>query len=616
MTPQLTVDPLSPRERVACANAVWTRRQLLFALPAHVDVLLASRIYLHANARVTLNVEGTPEALTVIQSTMDELKPVSLQMLLETSPPEGILVPSERGSLDEAWCVDEPMSLANVNQLLSLVDPTLPEGTLDWRHGRGFCFISTEIPDSGKMKRVRDAANAIGIVVEAFIIDEQLAPAPLGSLITRRQAVSLPQSLRTRLEHDEATWHRYLRREDQAQVSSQLTPASSACLIDGESQGEATLSELLCLYDVVNVLLPRWHGDWLRANRLSPADLTELCGCGRVRLVLPHGLQEYPSGQLAEVAERAPDALVLSRELAVRTLESNARKDPLTYGAFPNEFKAAIRGAIHQVFPQFAPFLTTPGHRAPAANLDFALATQGALGLLAVGPGARLAEILRSHTGVDPWIEFALASAGVEWALGLGAAWVPRVVGGYDETPFARAIGSFWGRGPLLGGDLMANRMHTVVEGLLTVSEIPPLEVARSLTRTDRSRFNSVAKKLFVADVPQEELLLAVEALNQHTRAFEAKVERLRRWKLDTLVVALATKPIGDMVDDGTGFYYSSVAAGWLYDLLKKKLPRSVRAEFETFAMTAAGMCMAPSIDPVIITRSRSQLPAGPRLIN
>lgn len=140
--------------------------------------------------------------------------------------------------------------------------------------------------------------------------------------------------------------------------------------------------------------------------------------------------------------------------------------------------------------------------------------------------------------------------------------------------------------------------------------------MARSLTRTDRSRFNSVAKKLFVADVPQEELLLAVEALNQHTRAFEAKVERLRRWKLDTLVVALATKPIGDMVDDGTGFYYSSVAAGWLYDLLKKKLPRSVRAEFETFAMTAAGMCMAPSIDPVIITRSRSQLPAGPRLIN
>ncbi len=581
---------------------------MLFVLPKHMDILLESKIYLAPSGCVWLRLEADVEALTDIRSALKELKPVTLPMIVTTTTPDGVLVPTDRGALDEAWCVDEPMSYPQVNQLLSLVDSSVAEGTLDWREELGFCFISPKVLSQEQVDRVREAASVIGILVDAFIQDESRASSPLGMLVTRRQSKMFPASLRERLEYDEATWHCYINRERVGQQAPCLAPPASACLIDGDAQGDVTLSELLCLYDVVNILLPKQCGAWLTSNRLVNDDLAELCGTGRVRLVLPHGLQEYEPRLLAEVAERSPESLMLSRELAVRTIESNARKDPLTYGPLPSEFKAAVRGVLYQQFPDIAPVLVGSVNRSPMANLDFALATQGAMGLLGVGPGARLADQMQSHGGTNIWLELTLASAGVEWALGLGAAWVPRVMGNYDETGAARSVGSFWSRSSLVGGDLMANRMHTVVDGLLAISEISPIEVARSLTQADRRRFTTVAKKLFSADAPLEELHEAVEALNRQTQAFERKLERLRKWRLDTLAIGVAAKPFGDAIDGGTGMYYTSVAAGWLYELLKRRLPRSVRNEFEDMAAVMVGHCMAPSIDPVILSRTRLRL--------
>ncbi len=608
MTSGPNLDSLSPRERVICAHAVWTRRQALFVLPQHVDALLASKLYLAPGGRISLHTDAEGEAIDAIQDALNELSPVSLFMTIKDTVPEGVFIPSDRSPVDEAWCVDEPMPLGQLNQLLSLVDATLTDGNLDWREDLGFCFISPGLLSREQVEQVRDAARAIGIVVDAFVLDNSPAAVPVGTLVTRRQAKQFPASLRASLEQDEATWHRYVEGRCANQPEPLLAIPASACLIDGGAQGDVTLSELLCLYDVVNVVVPRQQNDWLTSNRLVDGDVAELCGTGRVRLVLPHGLQEYPISLLADVAEQLPGALVLSRELAVRTMESNMRKDPLTYGRLPSEFKAALRGALYQLLPEVAPMLAGPIKRSPMASLDFALATSGAMGLLAVGPGARLADQLESRGTPGPSLELMLASAGVEWALGLGAAWVPRVLADYDETAAARAVGSFWSRSSLVGGDLMADRMHTVVDGLLAVADVPPIEVARSLSQADRSRFATVAKKLFSADVPHEELREAVDALNRQTKNFERKIERLRRWDLYALAGGVAAKPLADAIDAGTGVYYASVAAGWLYNLLKRRLPRYLNNEFETLAATMVGLCTAPSIDPVIVSRARAQL--------
>ena len=70
----------------------------------------------------------------------------------------------------------------------------------------------------------------------------------------------------------------------------------------------------------------------------------------------------------------------------------------------------------------------------------------------------------------DARIELATCGAGLEWALALGASFLPRNFGGYDETTNSLLIASFLGRTKQVQGDPAANRMHAVLDGLLAVS--------------------------------------------------------------------------------------------------------------------------------------------------
>ena len=108
-------------------------------------------------------------------------------------------------------------------------------------------------------------------------------------------------------------------------------------------------------------------------------------------------------------------------------------------------------------------------------------------------------------------------------------------------------------------GDPAANRMHAVLDGLLAVSQVPPLEVARNFESTSVSRFRNVARGLMRANGSTLELEEAVE-LNADVAAFEQRLDQLARWKVDTLLVAALTKPVTDLIDNKLG-HGSIVAA-------------------------------------------------------
>ncbi|MDI7047159.1 hypothetical protein QMN58_27035, partial [Escherichia coli] len=60
--------------------------------------------------------------------------------------------------------------------------------------------------------------------------------------------------------------------------------------------------------------------------------------------------------------------------------------------------------------------------------------------------------------------------------MGLGAAYVPRQMKGFDETHNASIIASHVSRSRFVPKDPLANRMHTVVDGLLAITDVPPIE--------------------------------------------------------------------------------------------------------------------------------------------
>jgi hypothetical protein len=73
--------------------------------------------------------------------------------------------------------------------------------------------------------------------------------------------------------------------------------------------------------------------------------------------------------------------------------------------------------------------------------------------------------------------------------------------------------------------------MHVVVDGLLAVSDVPPIEVARNFRSLPALRFRNLATKLMSATPSTAELEKAVEEINADVVAFEHRAKRLAKWK-------------------------------------------------------------------------------------
>ena len=299
---------------------------------------------------------------------------------------------------------------------------------------------------------------------------------------------------------------------------------------------------------------------WLEKHLLPLADLQELVRLKRLRLILPYSADRYPPEMLEALYEADPALLMLSRDLAAKTIMHGQRKDPLLYAPLTAAQRAAVLTAMTKVIKEdpFRSLLASYGRLFDMQHHSFML--RGALGTLGCGVGAYLGDFFYHLRHQDARMELATCGAGLEWALALGASFLPRNFGGYDETTNSLLIASFLGRTKQVQGDPAANRMHAVLDGLLAVSQVPPLEVARNFESTSVSRFRNVARGLMRANGSTLELEEAVKTLNADVAAFERRADRLARWKVDTLLVAALTKPVTDLIDNKLG-YGSIVAA-------------------------------------------------------
>lgn len=109
--------------------------------------------------------------------------------------------------------------------------------------------------------------------------------------------------------------------------------------------------------------------------------------------------------------------------------------------------------------------------------------------------------------------------------------------------------------------DPVTSRLHAITDGLLAVTDVPPLEVARNFNGASVARFRTLARRLMQQAPSQVEILECIEQINRETRHFEKRTERLTRWKLDALAAAAVAKPIGDVIDTTCGGGFASVLA-------------------------------------------------------
>ena len=475
-------------------------------------------------------------------------------------------------------------------------------------------FIPLTVDEKSRVQRAAIKAGLVGPVNFIVISPPAATPPSTASssdrrinldLITSRHLKHASDKLADLVHQDEDEWREFLSRRVNQEIAEpdSADVSKSACLYDVEHCGDSRLSELLTIYERVDITPDRHSFDWCSKHQVSLPDLQELVRLKRVRIILPYSAVEYPSTLVEAVAEVDRSAIVLSRALAARTIEQGQRKEPFLFAPLTSGQRAAILSGMSQIVTddRYRGLLSSYGELFSIQHDLFMM--RGALASLGVGVGAYLGNVFLKLRDKDARLEFMTCGAGIEWALGLGSSYIPRDYDGYDETRNSQFIASFLGRTKLLPSDPIANRMHVISDGLLAVSGVPALEVAKNFHSLQASRFHNLARKLMSATPSASELQEAVDQINTDVKAFERRSERLASWKLQVPIAGA----VGIVLESLT-IPAASIGAAWLYSMLKHRISRTTQNEVADAIAMLTGLATGSSVDAVIASRSRKSI--------
>lgn len=555
----------------------------------------------------------------------NSIRPATANIKLTRSVPAGFSrIEMATHIPEERWLVNEPLPTGWINRLLELAIPQMPRGGIDFLHEqRRYVFRHFGITDEEKDK-VKLACVKLGIPLPIDFRLEHPAPAleaPATSyrspgealeIHTFRSLSSNDSRLRALVEHDEEEWRQFASGVGSDHLSSDSGPSTEfQCLFDVRDESNVQLSELLTLYDVINVI-PSDNMDWMQRHQLTIDDAQQLVSMGRLRLVLPNRVEQYPSGLLSAIASVDRSALTLSRTLAISVVKNGARKDPLLYGPFSTQERLLILNALHENAPDESSRSMFASYGTLLEQQHRTFVMRGANACYGVGIGAHLGELLYKIKGVDARVEFSTMGASIEWAMGLGASYIPRQFGDFDETHNASIFASFVNRTKIVPKQPFGERTHTVVTGLLGLSALRPIDVAKNLHTQSLSRFRQVASGLISGADSTESLPLIVSKVNEDIKSFERRRNRVAPFCINAALLGLATKPINDLLDTksyGWGSTFASyIAAIVAYQLAKSSTASSFKKISQGILDTVIGLALAPSHDAIVTWRVREEL--------
>lgn len=533
----------------------------------------------------------------------------------------GVLIEEVDNYEAELWLNGEPLSVLKLNNLLLLAEPALPDGGIDFDNDRNTWIFQSSISLTDEEKaRIQSASKKVGIIGHVEVVKtsprSETAPIQVSTpnwqgdlhLVSSRLLKQTPNSLKNLVEQDEDEWRAFLSRRARQEIMKPDpdTLQNFACLYDVEHCGDSRLSELLTIYDRVDIIPPiKSDLEWCLKHQVPLSDLQELVRLKRVRIILPHSLENYHPSLLESIVEVDQSSIVLSRTLAAKTIVRGQKKEPLLYAPLTSNQRTAILSALYQsvIDEKYRDLLKSYGQLFSGQHDLFMM--RGALGSFGCGVGAYLGEVFFKLTNKDARLELMTCGAGVEWALGLGASYIPRNYSGYDETRNSEIVASYLGKTRLRQPDPVANRIHIISDGLLAVSGVPPLEMAKNFHSLPASRFRNLAKQLMVASPDESKLQSAIDQINADVRAFEHRAERLARWKIGSLLTGTAVASIESNLMIGTA---TSVIAFWLYEILEHHLPAKIQNELADIKYMLVGLTTGSTLDAVVVSRSRKAI--------
>ena len=263
--------------------ALWTIRKFRFIHPELTMTLYG------ADWNFTIYVancdDGSFAALT--EFFHNNVRPMTCNISLSRQiPPVGVLIEEVDNYEAELWLNGEPLPVADGNNLLSLAEPALPKGEIDFDNDQDTWVFRSFTPLRDDEKScVQKAAIKVGFVgpVDFIVISPPAVtpPSPVSDsdrqgnldLITSRHLKHTPETLRDLVHQDEDEWREFLSRRANQEIvgSDSVSPSKSACLYDVEHCGDSRLSELLTIYERVDIIPERHSFEWSLKHQVAVA---------------------------------------------------------------------------------------------------------------------------------------------------------------------------------------------------------------------------------------------------------------------------------------------------------------------------------------------------------
>ena len=194
--------------------------------------------------------------------------------LSQQIPTVGVPIEEVENYEAELWLHGDPLPAQAVHNLLSLAESTLPDGEFGFDHDQDIWRFRSFSPLTDDEKCcVQNAANKVGLVglVDFVVIAPPGATPPTPrpdskfdrfgnfDLIASRHLKQVPGTFSDLIHRDEDEWRAFLSRRATREIvmPDSPGPSQSACLYDVEHSGDSRLSELLTLYDRVDIT-PHW----------------------------------------------------------------------------------------------------------------------------------------------------------------------------------------------------------------------------------------------------------------------------------------------------------------------------------------------------------------------
>lgn len=473
--------------------------------------------------------------------------------LTECPPGDAVRI-SNRSHEDVAKLQGAPLTTSEFNQQFAMMLPLdFPTTTVSLQN-RNWLVSTDRNLTVNERKLVTDLLTEKSILVDKEIIFQQY-DFPKKPKTTQSSNLMIHSSkffqknisfdLQKKWEQDEQIWiddSPKLWTNPQSFTQKKIT--KTRCLINLSFEATHDIRNYIMLFEEVIIVAPldKYQSFVLEKLGVTEIELIKLVEIGKIIFVYPYSLENYRFPLIEKIVDVNPNAVILTRELAIQTVIDSRKRNPFLYPSL----SISERQSILSAFIQFATDAKENQQKMLFESLskelirnwsgmESFLAVRGAMGTNATGSGLLLAEIIRGLKGKDYRFELTVAAEPVEWAGALNATVCP--IGSQGEQHNVSQLAY------MLSGNRVDNKIdllcqpNLATEGILTMANyVPAVELAKDFKGGDIQRFYQLVKNISTHHRP-EEIDDIVENFNKSVKQYESRNSKVEFWDIKGLLL-------------------------------------------------------------------------------